>query len=55
VTRWPLGEALAAYEARLAEKARQQYMVEFLAWNIRTAAGSREKPPPVPAILRAGA
>lgn len=51
VMRWPLGEALAAYEAQLRETARQTWIVEYLAWNIRAAAGSKEKAPKRPRIL----
>jgi hypothetical protein len=49
---WPLGEALAAYEFRLRKEERQSYFVEFIAWNIRAQAGSKEKPPKLPLILQ---
>jgi hypothetical protein len=49
---WPLAEALAAYEARLKEYAQRNYIVEYIAWNIRAQAGSKEKPPKVPIILQ---
>lgn len=52
VFRWPIGEALAAYEARLKQDAQKAYMVEFIGWNIRAQAGSKEKPPQLPEILR---
>ncbi len=51
ITRWPLAEVLAAYEARLKDHARQAYIVEYIAWNIRAQAGSKEKTPKRPAIL----
>ncbi len=52
IMQWPAAEALAAYEARLKENARQHYLVEYIAWNIRAQAGGKEKPPKVPAILQ---
>lgn len=52
VMQWPLAEALAAWEARLKRYAQDAWNVEYLAWNIRAAAGSRQKPPRPPAILR---
>lgn len=52
VIQWPLAEALAAYEALLKRDAQQQYMVDYLAWNIRAAAGSKGKMPKPPAILQ---
>ena len=52
VFRWPLAEALAAYEASLREDAQRGFMVDFIAWNIRAQAGSKEKAPRLPEILQ---
>ena len=49
---WPLAEALAAYEARLKKDAQRGYIVDFIAWNIRAQAGSKEKAPRPPEILQ---
>ena len=52
VVKWPLAEALAAYEARLKDDAQRAYIVDYIAWNIRAQAGSKEKAPQLPAILQ---
>jgi hypothetical protein len=52
VMQWPLAEVLAAYEARLKRDAQQAYIVEYIAWNIRAQAGSKEKAPKLPPILQ---
>jgi hypothetical protein len=54
ITRWPLAEALAAYENKLREDARRDYQVEYLAWATLAATGAtkRKRPPEVPAILK---
>jgi hypothetical protein len=54
ITRWPLAEALVAYENKLREDARRDYHVEYLAWAVLAATGAtkRKKPPEVPAILK---
>ncbi|MBN2321298.1 MAG: hypothetical protein JXR49_19620 [Acidobacteria bacterium] len=52
VFKWPVAEALAAYEAKLKEDAQRAYMVDFIAWNIRAQAGSKERAPKIPDILK---
>lgn len=54
VIRWPLVEALAAYEYRLREQARRQYELDYLAWCILAQSGAtkRKRPPTLPAILK---
>lgn len=54
ITRWPLAEALAAYENKLREDARRDYQVQYLAWAVLAAAGAtkRKRPPDLPEILK---
>jgi len=54
IIRWPLVEALAAYEHRLREQARRQYELDYLAWCILAQSGAsrRKRPPVLPAILK---
>jgi len=54
ITKWPLAEALVAYENKLREDARRDYQVEYLAWASLAATGAtkRKKPPELPAILK---
>jgi hypothetical protein len=52
VFRWPLAEALVAFEEKLKQDAQQGYIVEYISWNIRAQAGSKEKPPRLPDILQ---
>jgi len=50
--KWPLAEALAAYEARLRKDATRDYQVEVIVWAIGAQAGSKGKKPELPAILK---
>ena len=52
VFKWPVAEALLCYEAKLKEDAQRAYIVDFIAWNIRAQAGSKERPPKIPDILK---
>ncbi len=54
VVRWPLVEALAAYEHSLREHARRQYELDFIAWCILAQSGAtkRKRPPALPTILK---
>ena len=54
ITKWPLAEALVAYENKLREDAQRDYQVEYLAWASLAATGAtkRKKPPELPAILK---
>lgn len=54
ITKWPLAEALAAYENKLREDARRDYQVEYLAWAVLASTGAtkRKKPPELPPVLK---
>ena len=54
IIRWPLVEALAAYEHRLREDAEHDYEMRFLSWCIlaQSGASKRKRPPQLPAILQ---
>lgn len=54
ILRWPVEEALAAFEWRLKSRAREDYAVAVLAWASLAATGATKKkrPPELPAILR---
>ena len=52
VIRWPCGEALAAYEARMKRDAELNYSIMHIAWVIAASHGSKAKAPKLPEILR---
>ncbi len=53
VFRWDLGEALAAYEARMREQARHDFEMETLVWAVLAQSGAtKSKAPEAPSIMR---
>jgi hypothetical protein len=55
VLRWPLREALLAFEQKLKREAREDYQQELMRFAIRSpwiAKSSERKPPDPPPILR---
>ena len=54
IIRWPLAEALLAYEQRIRADARRKYEIDYLAWCILAQSGAtkRKRPPELPAILK---
>lgn len=52
VMRWPVGEALAAYEARLKRDAERAYQLDLVLWAIGAQAGSKARRPERPEILK---
>lgn len=52
VMHWSVAEALAAYEARLKADAAREYQAELMIWAIFRQAGSKEKQPEQPEVLK---
>lgn len=52
VSRWPLAECLAAYEARLTRHAARHYQLALITWAIGAQAGSKARQPERPAVLK---
>lgn len=54
ILRWPLAEALLAYEHRLRAQAQHAYDLRLLGWYILVQSGAtkRKRPPALPAILQ---
>lgn len=54
ILRWPLVEALLAYEHRLRAQAQRRYDMQLLTWCILVQSGAtkRKRPPELPAILK---
>lgn len=52
--RWPLGEALLAYEQQLKADAQHDYELRMLLWAALNSSGmsKRKKAPELPAILK---
>lgn len=51
VMKWPMADALCAFESKLKQDAQRGYELDVILWAIGAQAGSKQKAPKMPAIL----